>query len=188
MSAVTYSLERNVVNTKQIFRLKGAVVEGFQRGSRLLGYPTANLDPNAFKHVLTDTPRGVYCGWASIGKGPVYKAVLSLGYNPHFKNEEETVEVYLMHKFDDMFYGAEMRLLICGFLRPQWEFKDGMDQLITAIQTDEKASDVALATTYSALQHDPIFEGCGDTGDSEGAPTPVPEPATTTPKPDSAAL
>lgn len=47
-----------------IFRMRGEVVKGFQRGSKLLGWPTANLDPKAFKDVLVDVPRGVYCGKA----------------------------------------------------------------------------------------------------------------------------
>jgi hypothetical protein len=41
----------------------GKVVYGFQRGSKLLGYPTANLDPQAFKKDMAGVPRGVYIGW-----------------------------------------------------------------------------------------------------------------------------
>src|SRR5690349_6987689 len=80
-----------VVAIKSAYRLRGKVVAGFKRGSKLLGFPTANLDPCAFKDVLVDVPRGVYCGFASVNGGPVYQTVLSLGTNPTFETKEETV-------------------------------------------------------------------------------------------------
>ena len=69
-------------------RLMGAVVAGFQRGSKQLGWPTANLDPRAFEQRLDAATEGVYVGWASI-RDPslppearsVHKAVLSIGWN-----------------------------------------------------------------------------------------------------------
>lgn len=41
------------------FRLLGKVVEGFKRGSKDLGWPTANLDPAAFEHNLDASEEGV---------------------------------------------------------------------------------------------------------------------------------
>lgn len=125
----------------------------------MLGFPTANLDPAAFKEELKGVPRGVYCGFASVDCGPVYKAVLSLGYNPHFGNKEETVEAYILNTFDEDFYGEEMRLLICGYLRPQWEFKSGLDELIAAIQADVDAGDKALSEVFAPLGKDALFTG-----------------------------
>ena len=34
---------------------------------------------------------GVYYGWASVDCGPVHKMVMSLGWNPHFKNEKRSM-------------------------------------------------------------------------------------------------
>ena len=47
-------------------RLVGAVVAGFKRGSKQLGWPTANLDPKVFEHRFDDSTEGVYVGWAAI--------------------------------------------------------------------------------------------------------------------------
>jgi len=147
-----------VVPTKEVYCMEGEVVKGFQRGSKLLGWPTANLEPVAFKSVLVDLPRGVYCGWASIQpSNKVYKAVCSLGTNPHFNNKEDTVEAYLVHEFPEDFYGASMKLMICGYLRPQVPFKD-MDSLIKAIDNDVKVSVTSLDKEFVSLSQHKFFE------------------------------
>jgi hypothetical protein len=48
--------------------------------------------------------------------------VLSIGWNPFYGNKEKTVEPHLVHKFDADFYGATMRLCICGWIRPEKNF------------------------------------------------------------------
>jgi Riboflavin kinase len=59
--------------------LQGPVVAGYGRGSKELGIPTANLDPDAVGPALDTLPTGIYCGWATLdGEGP-YKAVMSIG-------------------------------------------------------------------------------------------------------------
>eukprot|EP00457_Paulinella_chromatophora_P018078 gb/GEZN01019284.1/.p1 GENE.gb/GEZN01019284.1/~~gb/GEZN01019284.1/.p1 ORF type:complete len:218 (-),score=26.67 gb/GEZN01019284.1/:50-703(-) len=143
---------------EKVYRLKGKVVKGFGRGSKLLGCPTANLEPAAFKNVLTGAPRGVYYGWASINSGPVYKSVLSIGWNPQFTDQkEETVEVYLLHSFAEEFYGAQLKLLICGFIRSQEKF-DSVEALMKAIQQDIEAGSKALESgPLVKLKDDPLF-------------------------------
>ena len=94
-----------------------------------LGWPTANLDPAAFESTLDSEEEGVYVGWATLEDGHggalppaarvAHKAVLSIGWNPTFHNEKRTVEAYLCHEFDRDFYGASMRLIVCGYVRPQ---------------------------------------------------------------------
>jgi riboflavin kinase len=65
---------------KAIF-LAGNVVKGFGRGSRELGIPTANLEPEALGTTVDAVPAGVYFGWASVGASTeVYKMVMSLGW------------------------------------------------------------------------------------------------------------
>jgi len=54
-------------------------------------YRSANLDPKAFQNELSEQHLGVYAGWAQVDGGPVYKSVLSIGYNPYFKNTERTL-------------------------------------------------------------------------------------------------
>ena len=94
-----------------------------------LGWPTANLDPAAFESTLDSEEEGVYVGWATLEDDQgaalppaarvAHKAVLSIGWNPTFHNEKRTVEAYLCHEFERDFYGASMRLIVCGYVRPQ---------------------------------------------------------------------
>ena len=67
------------------YRLLGKVVEGFKRGSKELGWPTANLDPAAFEEKLDKEQEGVYLGWATVMEGDTmlggkaHQAILSIG-------------------------------------------------------------------------------------------------------------
>jgi riboflavin kinase len=52
----------------------------------------------------------------------VYKAAVSVGYNPTFKGAAATkhkmIEPYLLHEFPEDFYGADIRLIVCGYAPP----------------------------------------------------------------------
>lgn len=52
----------------------------------------------------------------------VYKTALSIGYNPHFNNAHKTCEPWILHSFDKEFYGEEIRLVVCSYLRPEAKF------------------------------------------------------------------
>ncbi|KAF4318663.1 hypothetical protein BBO99_00006959 [Phytophthora kernoviae] len=130
---------------KTVLRLQATVVEGFGRGGKQLGCPTANLSSKDLGDLLEKLPTGIYCGWATVdGKGP-YKAVASIGWNPFFKNEEKTVEPHLLHKFDEDFYGAQLKFLITGYIRPEMNFSS-LESLIKAIQDDITQSEEWLDT------------------------------------------
>ena len=34
---------------------------------------------------------GIYFGWASVDEGPIYKMVMSVGWNPQFQNEKRSM-------------------------------------------------------------------------------------------------
>lgn len=158
LAAATAQVLNTNINAVGPFRMRGTVVHGFNRGSKLLGYPTANLDPAAFESVLLQQPRGVYAGFIRIHPSPVvYKTVLSLGLNPTFTDSvKETVECYIMHKFDADFYGSEMSLLLCAYMRPQEQYS-GMEPLMAAIANDEKVGSEALDTQFSHYSNDAFF-------------------------------
>jgi hypothetical protein len=90
--------------------------------STLFHQLAANLDPAAFKAQIDGIPAGIYFGWATIDRSAPYKAILSIGWNPFYGNKEKTVEPHLVHKFEADFYGATMRLCICGWIRPEKNF------------------------------------------------------------------
>jgi riboflavin kinase len=68
-------------------------------------------------------------------EGAVYPMVMSIGWNPFYKNTVRSVEVHIMHDFEADFYDSHMNLLILGFIRPEYDYVD-MESLIDDIKTD----------------------------------------------------
>ncbi|CAK0786998.1 hypothetical protein CVIRNUC_010214 [Coccomyxa viridis] len=130
--------------------LKGTVVKGFGRGSKELGIPTANLDSASLQGALAEAVSGVYSGWASIGTSPeAYMTAMSIGWNPYFKNEQRTAEPWLLHKFDEDFYGQELRVLVVGYIRPEANFVS-LDALIKRIHRDADVTRECLSESRLA--------------------------------------
>ena len=95
----------------------------FCPGSRELGIPTANLDDASLKSSLAEAVTGIYSGFASIGSSPaVHKTCMSIGFNPVFKNTQKTCEPWILHDFEGDFYGEEIRLVVCAYIRPEADF------------------------------------------------------------------
>lgn len=130
------------VNLIGPFRFQGNIIKGYQRG-REIGIKTANLDLTQFSKQLQQLinkqlNEGVYIGYARINNDKnIYKNILSIGTNPHFKNNNITIESHLLHKFDKDFYDSHLRIMITGFIRPSVPFET-MDDLIQSINTDIK--------------------------------------------------
>merc|ERR1719446_1855369 len=121
-----------------VLRLKSKVIHGFGRGSKLLGFPTANMevkwDMENDVEKLTPEEReilsfarsceaGIYYAWAQVANGPdkgVYKTAMSVGWNPTFTDvKAKTIEPWILHDYDADFYGCELRIIICGFVREE---------------------------------------------------------------------
>lgn len=49
------------------------------------------MPADIIKELPEELETGIYFGWASVDSGDVFKAVLSLGWNPFFKNEEKSL-------------------------------------------------------------------------------------------------
>ena len=78
------------------YQVSGTVVGGKNRGGRLLGFPTANLE-------LIDelTPKvGVYAVTVVIN-GKTYEGVTNIGYNPTFGNGAFSVETHILDFSED---------------------------------------------------------------------------------------
>jgi riboflavin kinase len=138
--------------------LTGAVVHGFGRGSAQLGFPTANLEidwsdaekaPAAgrIRNFVDSHDTGIYAAWAQVADGAnrgVYKAAVSVGWNPHFGDlERKTIEAWLLHDFAEDFYGRMLRLQVVGYVRPELKF-DSLDGLVAAIRADGDFCEAAL--------------------------------------------
>ncbi|KAK9824264.1 hypothetical protein WJX72_009063 [[Myrmecia] bisecta] len=152
-------LVARTVPVSPVWRIRGTVVKGFGRGSRELRIPTANLDRESLQGVLAEAVTGIYCGWASVGNdSAVHKMVMSIGWNPFYNNEEKTAEPWILHDFAEDFYGAELRLLVCGYIRPEANFSS-LEVLIARIHEDANISRKALdESVYAQLQTDPSLK------------------------------
>ncbi|KAM7207432.1 riboflavin kinase [Naviculisporaceae sp. PSN 640] len=139
------------------YRMEGKVISGFGRGSKELGIPTANLPVDADSPSstttawITDIPSGVYFGWASLSLPPthpdyqpsplpdskfqIFPMVMSIGYNPFYKNKVRSAEVHILHRFQEDFYGSEMRIEIMGFIRQEKDY-EGLEALVEDINFD----------------------------------------------------
>ena len=128
------------------------VVPGFGRGSRRLGFPTANLSTAtpAVAQALTQLAPGVYCGYAALVEAatgtiapPWHPAVMNVGAVPTFDNPQQSFEVHLVHAFEHDFYGRLLRVVVLGFLRRELKFAS-LDALIANIRNDVQVAQQAL--------------------------------------------
>ena len=99
--------------------LCGPVIKGFGRGSKELGIPTANLSD---EHVQEFTKNGVYFGYAKVAGDSVCEMVMSVGFNPFYKNEVRSAEVHIMKVFEKDFYGHEMKVIVLGYIRDELNY------------------------------------------------------------------
>ncbi|OXB81713.1 UNVERIFIED_CONTAM: hypothetical protein H355_010274 [Colinus virginianus] len=114
---------------------RGEVVKGFGRGSRELGVPTANFSEQVVERFPSDIPTGIYYGWACVGNGDVHKMVLSIGWNPFYKNIKKSVETHIINTFKEDFYGEILSIVIIGYIRSEKNF-NSLETLISAIRED----------------------------------------------------
>ena len=123
--------------------LEGEVVHGLQRG-RELGFPTANLSPDAEGFVPAD---GVYAGWlvdhgtgATRGDTAVtttrYPAAISVGTNPTFDDVPvRQVEAYALDQTGIDLYGHRVDVEFTHRIRGMVAF-EGVDALIAQMTDD----------------------------------------------------
>ncbi|KAM3725192.1 Nicotinamide phosphoribosyltransferase [Dirofilaria immitis] len=149
-------VDRPTTNDLYPYYFYGTVVVGFGRGGRQLGCPTANLDDNAISRLPSHFPCGVFYGFANVNHGEVYGMVTSIGWNPQFKNERKTIEVHIFHDFEEDFYGAEIRAVLVGFLRPMVAFSS-LDELKAAINNDISMAKDLLSTPETMLRKNSNF-------------------------------
>jgi riboflavin kinase/FMN adenylyltransferase len=121
------------------FTLAGEVVHGDERG-RTLGYPTANLVPNAG---YVTPGHGVYAAVArtidGAQPGIAYAAAVSIGVRPTFvTGRGELIEAFLLD-FDGDLYGSTLELAFRKRLRGEKRF-ESVDALIDQMALDVEAA------------------------------------------------
>ncbi|KAL2092600.1 hypothetical protein ACEWY4_012398 [Coilia grayii] len=137
---------------------RGEVVRGFGRGSKELGIPTANFPASVVEELPEDIGTGIYYGWASLDNGPIHKMVMSIGWNPYYKNTIKSMETHVIHNFKEDFYGQTLNVVMVGYIRPERGF-DSLDALITAIHNDiEEAKQRLDLPEHLKLKEDSFFK------------------------------
>ena len=84
----------------------------------------------------------------------IYPMVMSIGYNPFYKNTVRSAEVHVLHEFQKDFYGSEMAISILGFIRPEYDYVS-VESLIEDIRTD-------IEVTKASLKREGWKKGAGD--------------------------
>ena len=109
----------------------GKVVHGEKQG-RILGYPTANLEPvDRLKLIPAD---GVYFVRVKV-TDRLYHGMMSIGKKPTMGEFERGHEVYLFD-FDQDIYDQIIRVEFLDYIRGEKKF-NSIDQLIAAMKEDE---------------------------------------------------
>ncbi|XP_051965354.1 riboflavin kinase-like [Xyrauchen texanus] len=137
---------------------RGEVVHGFGRGSKELGIPTANFPESVVDSLPTDINTGIYYGWACVDKGDIHKMVMSIGWNPYYKNTKKSMETHVIHTFKEDFYGQILSVAMVGYIRPERGFKS-LDELIAAVHSDiEEAKRKLDLPEHLKLKEDNFFK------------------------------
>ncbi|XP_065214472.1 riboflavin kinase isoform X2 [Planococcus citri] len=136
--------------------LEGKVCKGFGRGSKELGCPTANFDDNVEKLLPKEIISGVYFGWAQVEEGPVYKMVMSIGWNPFYKNVKRSIETHILHEFPQDFYDSTLKVVILDYIRPELNFTS-KDELMKQINDDIAEANQKLDESRYSTYHNHEF-------------------------------
>ncbi|NWH45696.1 RIFK kinase, partial [Fregata magnificens] len=115
----------------------------------------ANFLEQVVESLPSDISTGIYYGWACVGNGDVHKMVLSIGWNPFYKNIKKSKHV--IHTFKDDFYGEILSVVITGYIRSEKNFSS-VEALISAIQEDiEEAKRQLDLPEHLKLKEDNFF-------------------------------
>ena len=125
------------------YQIRGTVARGRDRGGKLLGIPTANIN-------LQDElcPKaGVYAVIVNYD-GQRYPGVANIGYSPTFDDHVFTVEAHILDFKKDI-YGEKIMVNFVRRLRGEIKFS-GIDELIEQIDRDIARAREILAPHFKA--------------------------------------
>ncbi len=121
------------------YQIRGLIVKGRDRGGKLLGIPTANI--NLQDELCPKT--GIYAVTVEY-RQQLYRGVANIGYSPTFNDNEFTVEVHILD-FDENIYDRKIRVNFIERIRNEKKF-DGIAELKSQIHQDIEAARKILAT------------------------------------------
>jgi riboflavin kinase/FMN adenylyltransferase len=115
------------------YQIRGIVVTGRDRGGKVLGIPTANI--NLHDELCPKT--GIYAVTVECREN-TYNGVANIGYSPTFDDHEFTVEVHILD-FSDNIYDKKIRVNFIQRIRDEQKFSN-ISELIDQIKKDIAAA------------------------------------------------
>jgi riboflavin kinase/FMN adenylyltransferase len=126
-------MEGKVAEVQQLlgrhYQLRGLVTTGRDRGGKLLGFPTANI--NLHDELCPKT--GVYAVTVE-RRGQHFEGVANIGFSPTFEDRLFTVEVHILD-FNQNIYGQKIRINFVKRIRDEIKFAS-IEQLSEQIKQD----------------------------------------------------
>nr|MBF0221497.1 bifunctional riboflavin kinase/FAD synthetase [Desulfobulbaceae bacterium] len=136
----------------RFYQIRGEVKIGKQRGGKLLGFPTANLQITADdlcpKH-------GVYVTQV-IYEGKCYGGVLNIGKNPTFEDTQSISAETHIFDFNQDIYGKDIKINLLRHLRGEKKFS-GPEELAAQI-----SQDITQAKEVLRLEEKEILLSCSE--------------------------
>jgi len=105
------------------YSISGTVIKGKGIGNPILGYPTANLDMSSVKTILP--ANGIYATKIKLD-GREFLGATSIGYNPTFKNEEKSIESFIID-FNENLYGKDIEINFVKWIRQEESFDNTVE-------------------------------------------------------------
>ncbi|KAH8722974.1 riboflavin kinase-domain-containing protein [Phaeosphaeriaceae sp. PMI808] len=125
--------------------------------------PDTSTPERSSNHAVADFE---YPSQTSPTPSTVYPTVLSIGYNPYYKNTQRSIEIHILQNFDADFYGASLSLIVLGFIRPEYDYVS-TDALVEDIREDIRVARRSLEREgYVNWKEDAWLRGEGE--DKEG--------------------
>ncbi len=124
----------------RFYSVSGIVVGGHKRG-RKIGFPTANVQPNA--DILLPNI-GVYAGFTTVA-GIEHPSMINIGHNPTFGENALTLESNIFN-FQKDIYDETIKITFTEKIRNEIKFSS-VENLIAQLKQDEISARNILKTT-----------------------------------------
>ena len=139
-------MEKANKQLKRSFFISGKVVKGKDRGKKITGFPTANI--NIPKQII-HPKYGVYISQIFI-KNKLFNSISNIGVQPSFSYSKAILETHIFNFKEDC-YGEEARIFFLSFLREEKKFNSSDDL------TGQIKEDILKAKEYNYKENIPTY-------------------------------
>ncbi len=140
--------EGRLIESRQMlgrhYQIRGRVIRGRNRGGKLLGFPTANIE--LIDELCPKT--GIYAVTVE-WNGRDFPGVANIGYSPTFDDHLFTVEVHIMD-FNQDVYGETIKINFIERIRDEFKFPN-LEALSEQIRKDIQKANAILTTLNGPL-------------------------------------